>query len=161
MCTTTCANASPIAFHAVTPRPPPPYPPPHHTLSLCLCAAPLSPHAHALARTLALSQLKTGAGGFVLSTLATVVGFFDDGSDDKREKQRAPVRGDAGTGFRLFGSIFNLRSHATACVCVRAALCVSARNASVTAVGARGRSAIYMHACMHACMHAYCRGTSI
>jgi len=59
----------------------------------------------------------------VLSALATVVGFFESGAGEK-EKKGEPVRGDAGTAFRLFGSIFNLRC-LPACVCVRACVHVS------------------------------------
>ena len=135
--------------HCIPCREPPLPPRPAHRiapLTVCsafFCAAPLAPHVLELARILALFQLKTGAGGFVLGTLATVVGFFDGGSADEKEKKRAPVRGDAGTGFRLFGSIFNLRSHAS--VRARACCpCVRTSNACVPAVGARGTSALLM-----------------
>jgi hypothetical protein len=65
----------------------------------------------------------------VLSALATVVGLFESGAGEKEQK-RELVKGDAGTAFRLFGSIFNLRC-LPACVrvhaCVRVCACVHVR----------------------------------
>ena len=49
--------------------------------------------------TYARYQLKTGAGGFVLGALASMVGLFGKGE----------ASGDSGSGFRLFGNFVGLR----------------------------------------------------
>jgi hypothetical protein len=63
------------------------------------------------------SDLKTGAGGFVLGALASMVGMFGDGGasstsakDGKEEQSAKGLRGDQGTAFRMFGSIFGMRT---------------------------------------------------
>ena len=49
--------------------------------------------------TYARYQLKTGAGGFILGALASMVGLFGKGE----------ASGDSGSGFRLFGDFVGLR----------------------------------------------------
>ena len=53
------------------------------------------------------NNLKTGASGFVLSTLASMIGLL--GRGDEREKPSTAIGGDSGTGFRMFGSMFGLK----------------------------------------------------
>lgn len=55
------------------------------------------------------SNLKTGASGFVLSTLASMVGLLGRGDDQDAGRSSAAPSGDSGTGFRMFGSIFGLK----------------------------------------------------
>ena len=51
------------------------------------------------------SNLKTGASGFVLSTLASMIGLLGTGG----EKTSGSSGGDSGTGYRMLGSIFGLK----------------------------------------------------
>ena len=56
------------------------------------------------------SNLKTGASGFVLSTLASMIGLLGTGG----EKTAGSPGGDSGTGYRMLSSMLGLKNKADA-----------------------------------------------